>query len=325
MIKQAYHILDFNVFSPVRIENLKNPTDKEKFFFDLVSRVNDFGMQELGFVKNKNYRTYSRKNPKMYMLTASKKSSFTSYSWNFPFFGRSPYLGFYDLEDLKKEIRRLERHGFETYVSQISAFSTLGILKDPLFEYMMHDSEESIAELLLHEQFHSTLWIKGEFQLNENLANFIGKKASRLFMEKYAKYSQGEKANLEKDIEKQNDYQSYRNFFNHVYKVMDEFYKRDDLSVEEKLSQRDAIYSREIEKLKKNYDKYFVLDDYKFIFDMKLNNAYLSLFKLYNSRADKLEKVYNYFGKDLVKMIKYLKGLDRRELKKDLQRIEEKM
>jgi len=56
---------------------------------------------------------------------------------------------------------------------------------------MLNQSEGQIARLVIHELTHSTLYVKGDAQFNENLATFVGDEGAKLFLkQKYGENSQ---------------------------------------------------------------------------------------------------------------------------------------
>ena len=70
---------------------------------------------------------------------------------------------------------------------------------------MLNQSEGQIARLVIHELTHSTLYVKGDAQFNENLATFVGDEGAKIFLKhKYGKTSPqyndylGEIADVEK-------------------------------------------------------------------------------------------------------------------------------
>ena len=62
-----------------------------------------------------------------------------------------------------------------------SAWSTLGFFSDPVFSSMLQKQKGELAELIFHELFHGTIYVSGQVDLNENLAEFIAEKATLVF------------------------------------------------------------------------------------------------------------------------------------------------
>jgi hypothetical protein len=49
----------------------------------------------------------------------------------------------------------------------VESFSTLGFTRDPLYSFMKGYSAFQLASLILHEQTHATLFVKGQTQFSE--------------------------------------------------------------------------------------------------------------------------------------------------------------
>ena len=72
-----------------------------------------------------------------------------------------PYKGYFDQRDARAEADTLRAGGFDVYEWQAGAFSMLGILPDPLLSHMRTYDPFALASLLIHEQTHVMLYLKG--------------------------------------------------------------------------------------------------------------------------------------------------------------------
>ncbi|MBI3724552.1 aminopeptidase, partial [bacterium] len=59
-----------------------------------------------------------------------------------------------------------------------TAYSTLGWFSDPIFTPMLRNPDEYLANVILHELAHATVFIKSDADFNENLATFVGNQGS---------------------------------------------------------------------------------------------------------------------------------------------------
>jgi predicted aminopeptidase len=116
-------------------------------------------------------------------VSASKKDSFTFHLWWFPIVGEVPYKGFFEKEDAISQARDLEARGFETWVRGTDAFSTLGWFNDPVLSTTLKRPIVQIANTVIHETLHSTIWIPNHVDFNESLANFVGTEGAVQFFE----------------------------------------------------------------------------------------------------------------------------------------------
>ena len=137
----------------------------------------------IGLSTDGNFSTYSYsdRNPLVWVVMASHRDAFKLYGWWFPIVGTVPYKGFFERADAERQAQQLEAEGYETWVRGASAFSTLGWFNDPLLASMLKYPSVDLANTILHEITHSTLWIKGSVPFNETLANFVGHQAALEF------------------------------------------------------------------------------------------------------------------------------------------------
>src|SRR6185369_14443629 len=66
------------------------------------------------------------------------------------------------------------------------AYSTLGWLEDPVLSTMIPEGDEALGELanvVLHESLHATLYLKEQTRLNESLASFVGDELAMAYLD----------------------------------------------------------------------------------------------------------------------------------------------
>ena len=130
------------------------------------------------------YLPQGKADPSMWVVTAAEPYALSAYLWAFPFIGRLPYKGFFDRSVAKIEEQRLIDLGYDTRVSKAAGWSTLGWIKNPILPQMLRRSAGRLAELVIHELTHNTLYVKEDTDFNENLASFIGKEGAANFLER---------------------------------------------------------------------------------------------------------------------------------------------
>ena len=157
---------------------LESPTvpDSLKAKIRLIEEIKQFGVDSLGLEPSKNYTTFYDQHgkPILWVITASPRYKLEAKEWKFPIIGTFPYKGFFEEDKADAEEAQLAKAGYDTDINEVSAWSTLGYLKDPILSSMLYRSEGSLANLILHELTHGTLFVKGNLELNENLASFVG-------------------------------------------------------------------------------------------------------------------------------------------------------
>jgi predicted aminopeptidase len=244
------------------------------------------------------------KRPVLHIITASEKDRLHLYHWNFPIIGRTTYKSFFTIEGALKEKRFLERKGFDTYLQQAAAYSTLGWLKDPIFSTMLKWDEPTLANIILHEMAHATVYFKGETDLNEQLATFIGNQGAINFLTE--KYGPGSKE-VALAIDYQGDDLLFSRWIDQAYKRLSEFYEQ-PVSREEKVRRREEIFQSVQEKFTEMQDQ-FKTDCYKGFERKKLNNAVLMAYRRYFHRLDRFEALYERLGKDLKRVVEFFKEI----------------
>lgn len=163
----------------------KEVTDSVKYKLLLIQEIKAFAVAELGLEPNKNYSTFYKQNNKelLWALSASEPYELKYYEWNFPFLGKVTYKGFFDKELGLKEMEELEKKGYDIDWGTVSAWSTLGFFNDPILESFLNKSEGRLANLIIHELTHGTIYIKNDVDFNENLASLIGDRGALQYLE----------------------------------------------------------------------------------------------------------------------------------------------
>ena len=274
-------------------------------YSDFVERVEDikrFAMEELGLQKSKNYTRFVEldRDYLAAVVSACEADSFTRYQWHFPIVGALPYKGFFDPEDARREAAIHSSDGLDAWIRGVDAFSTLGWFKDPLFSYMKDYSDFELADLLIHELVHATVFIRGRVQFNEQLAEFIGNKGARLYIERRFGSDSEEYKAIDSSTA---DRQAFRAFLSELIGELELLYARRDISRELKLAEKERIIKASQQRFEAEYESRFTSDAFRGFASMPVNNAYLDLFRLYyeadNFFADLYEKLP---GDDMAKM-----------------------
>jgi predicted aminopeptidase len=116
------------------------------------------------------------------VLTACRPYELEAKKWHFPILGQVEYKGFFKEEKALKEQREVILEGFETDIYNPVAWSTLGLLTDPILSGQLKFSPGRLAELIIHEMTHATVYVAGDVDYNENLATFVGEKGAEKFL-----------------------------------------------------------------------------------------------------------------------------------------------
>ena len=291
-------------------------SEEDRLFVERVEAIRRFAMEELGLKESKNYTRYVEldRNYLAAVVSASPADSFSRFQWWFPVVGKVPYKGFFNVEDARKERAKLEKKGLDVWIRGVDAFSTLGWFRDPLYSYMKNYSENDLAELIIHELLHATVYINNQDQFNEELAQFVGTEGGRLYMEKTRVASvapddaatPGEAAVPAEDAAA--DVAAYHAFIRELIVRLDQVYKS-NLAKEEKLLRKAEIIEEAKAAFDTQYDSHFSTQNYRFFSRLPVNNAYLELFRLYHEEDHYFKDLYERSGQDLKRFIDAAKSI----------------
>ncbi|MEM9894979.1 MAG: aminopeptidase [Bacteroidota bacterium] len=272
---------------------LEDPTfpDSLRQKIVLVNKVRKFAVEELGLRKTENYTTFYDQEGEvsLWNLSASEPFELKPYLWSFPVLGSFPYKGFFDLEQARHEEEQLKAEGFDTRIRAVGGWSTLGWTKDPILSNMLSRTDGALAELIIHELTHTTLFVEDDIAFNENLATFIGEKGAVIFLD--TEFPGGE----EKDIylKAERDSRTFRQHMLRSATFLDSIYSHfnEKMSLEKKIqNKRDAIaqVTSTLDTLSFYNDRYYRLFE-----KTSPNNAFFMSYVRYYSKKDSLEDLFN--------------------------------
>ncbi len=260
---------------------------KQKIAF--IEKVKHFAIDSLGLKPSENYTTfYDQGNkPLLWTITASEPFRLKAYEWRFPLLGSVSYKGFFNFEKGKEEELELAMNGYDTDFSEVSAWSTLGWFKDPVLSSMLYRSEGQLAELIIHELTHSTIYLKSNVNVNENLASVCGEHGAVKFLEWYRGKDSKE---LREYIERKEDYDRFSRQMLIGTEMLDSLYKamNDSLTILKKTAKKKMIAS-----IVQSLDtvSFHAKSRYKNVFKFRTpNNAYFLDFVRYDSEKEEMKK-----------------------------------
>ena len=156
---------------------------EHKALLKTVPAVKQYAESVLLLKKTDNYTSYYKTDKRgvSFIVTAAPKTSLKPYTWWFPVIGSVPYKGFFNEEDALKLQKELTQKGFDTYLWAASAYSTLGWFNDPITTPMLKKGRFNLASTVIHEMVHTTKYINGQGDFNEQLASFVEVKGAIAF------------------------------------------------------------------------------------------------------------------------------------------------
>lgn len=162
-------------------------TAQEREALQFVQEVRRFAIDRMHLKAGETYTQYSRldRESLAWNVTAAPALSLTPLTWWFPIVGDVPYLGYFDRADAEAKQAELVAAGYDTELSEVSGYSTLGWFDDPLTSPQLRFGRYSLAALIIHESAHATLWFPGDVNFNESFASFVESEgAKQLFRER---------------------------------------------------------------------------------------------------------------------------------------------
>jgi len=284
--------------------------EKNRRFVELIQDIRRYAKEELGLNLGKNYTRYVKidRNYLAAVVSACAADSFTRHEWKYPIVGAMPYKGFFNVEDARKERAKLEKKGLDVWIRGVEAFSTLGWFRDPLYSYMRDYPPNRLADLIIHESLHATVFIKGQAQFNEELAEFIGSEGARLYME--SRYG-ADSAEYRDMLTAEADSKRYVTFLQELIRELKQLYESEKSS-EEKVSEKEKIISAAKERFAAEYDNLFSGEGYRGFSELPVNNAYLELYRLYYTEDAYIANLFAKSGKTLPEFIAVAKSLPKK-------------
>jgi predicted aminopeptidase len=276
--------------------------DKQRIVW--IEEIKKYSVDSLGYKPTNNFTTYFNQHnqPILWIVTACKPFAFEAYEWSFPIVGSVSYKGFFNKSTAEKERFKLYMKGYDADISEVSAWSTLGWLPDPVLSSMLSKSKGRMANLFFHELFHATYYAPSSVDVNENLANFIARKATVRFLK-------NDTAELNKFLNSAQDDSIYNTFIFKGYERLKKVYaknadKNDNVRLAEKEKALANIY-RESFDIKLHYPKRYKEYNKQILF---VKNSFFIDAHRYDGLSDSLNEVFNKkYGGNLKKMIADLK------------------
>jgi predicted aminopeptidase len=152
-----------------------------------VAPIKRFG-ESRGLRATSNYRDFVGldRNAAVWVVSAAEPLRFKTLSWSFPIAGNVPYLGWFRQDSARTFAHGLRSNGWDVDLRTASAYSTLGWFDDPILSTMLDEGPGALGELantVLHESLHATLYVGGQTTFNESVASFVGDHMAAEYLE----------------------------------------------------------------------------------------------------------------------------------------------
>lgn len=270
----------------------------------LVLAVREYARDVLKLNVGGSYSSYSYVDrPDLtHILTAAPRTELRPYTWWFLIIGRVPYKGYFSKEDADAAAKSLEARGYDTSIRTSAAFSTLGWFDDPLLSHLLRFDKVTLVEVVFHELFHNTVYVKGAGSFNESVANFVGSRSAiNFFRDRFGEAS----PEHERAIRAWHEELEFAGFIERLAHDLNQLYKK-KIPDEEKLRLREQVFTRGKEEWLQQIANN-PLHRFRNFSKQSLNNAVVIRYQLYLKNLGLFESLYEAKGEDLVAAINALR------------------
>jgi predicted aminopeptidase len=283
--KDIVEILDSGSANPERVRQL-----------ELAVEIRSFAVTRLQLPDNASYSTFveTGREAVTWNVVAAPEFSLTPKRWCFLVSGCVPYRGYFKLQNAKDFSSKLAQDGYDTAVSPVIAYSTLGWFDDPLLDTMFQYSDEQLAAVIFHEMAHQELYVSGDTVFNESYASFVEQTGLRLWLE-----SSGRESQLPGWLKLQDAGPQLNTLLQETKTQLETLYTS-DMPEESMRSSKSAVFN----KLREDYR--LMVDDhwgghsyFESLFSRGLNNASLALVSAYRGGSCAFEALYLEAGRDM--------------------------
>lgn len=308
VLKQAggqIHVLQHRVPLATALDSPSvSASDKERISY--IVAVKDWGSRRIGLQTGKNYTRFYDTHGKAvaYNLVACPKDSLEPVTWWFPILGSVPYLGYFDRADAVAGKKGLDRAGYDTCLRTVAAYSSLGWFEDPIFSPMLRYDDADLANLILHESVHATVYFNGRGAFNETFASFVAYHATEQFLAEAL--GPGASA-LETWRASAEDQKVFSAAMHVLQERLDALYKG-PLTRGEKVQLRADVYAEWGSQFAE-VRAHMRTHDYDNFPPSDMNNAVVASYLTYDTDTSTLEALLRSQGGDLRQLLEFYRGM----------------
>jgi predicted aminopeptidase len=191
----------------------------------------------------------------------------------------------------------------DTYVRTAGAYSTLGWFKDPILPKMLSWTDYKLADTVLHELAHATLWVPGSVKFNESYANFVGEVAAMRYL---ADRRGHHDPALIAAVQLQADRRLFREVQHQLYKDLQAVYEDESLTDADRLAAKGRLFGEELQQRVEDAPFHDPERYAKAVRQGTWNNARMVQFKTYNTKGALFAAVLEQVEGDLLAFIEQI-------------------
>ncbi|MFB9992966.1 aminopeptidase [Deinococcus oregonensis] len=154
---------------------------------ELVSRVRALAINELGLPDHGSFQSYVElgRPAVVWNVFRAPELGINLYTSCFPVAGCVGYRGYFREADAQAYAALRRAAGEDVTVGGVSAYSTLGYLRDPVLSSMLSASDASLIRTIIHELSHPSLYVAGDTIFNESYAVAVEEEGMRRWLAAY--------------------------------------------------------------------------------------------------------------------------------------------
>ncbi|MFI5363661.1 MAG: aminopeptidase [Elusimicrobiota bacterium] len=151
---------------------------------ELVVAVRAFAFDRLKLKRSHDFETWSPvEGPALtWLVEASARARLETYLFHFPLIGSFPYQGYFRRDLADREAAALERKGYDATVSGAAAYHTGLPIADPVPSTLLAYGDGALADTLIHELTHGTVYFKNRSDFDEALACWVGARGAAEYL-----------------------------------------------------------------------------------------------------------------------------------------------
>ena len=295
--------------TPIRKVIKQDETNKElRRQLELVTELREFAENKLSLNVGKAYSKYKHldRSAAVWVVYAAPAFSTELQTWKYPIVGEYQSRGFFKERMAKEYSAKLHSQGFDVYLGEAIAYSTLGWFSDPLLSTFLDDSDDELAETLFHELAHRTYYLKGDTMFNESFATAFAQKSVQLWLKE-----KGEEKRLDKYRKKLKRRDEFRSLLQETKNELNLIYKNtnnDSAAILQKRKQ-DLIQSFKATciTLRKKWNKPKSLESW---IDEEVNNAKIAASSVYLLKVPYFNQLWEQANQDPKTYLEMVKTLE---------------
>lgn len=262
----------------------------------LVLDARQFAVAALDLDAGESFTTYSRvdSDTLVLVLSVAYRDRLEPYRWWFPVVGRVPYKGYFDFAEAERVRADFERRGFDTYLRPASAFSTLGWFNDPLLSTTLAQRRHDLANTIIHELAHNTLFVRHQVEFNESFASFVGARGAAAFFR-----SRGDSATADLVESRWEDDKRLGRFWSALRQRIEAAYAAAPDDSAARVRSRDVIYAEARHELVETLGPQLQTIPLSYLERLPLDNAALLARRTYSAELDLFDAVWERSGRDV--------------------------